>query len=75
MNLSDDIRKYPRYGYSVTELRTEKISVLLAPTALARLDAYRQPRRWSRSTAIAALVDEGLDRQPQPVVQEGGKRP
>jgi metal-responsive CopG/Arc/MetJ family transcriptional regulator len=46
----------------MAELRSEKITVTLTPTALARLDDYRQGRRWSRSTAIAALVDEGLDR-------------
>jgi metal-responsive CopG/Arc/MetJ family transcriptional regulator len=48
----------------VTELRTEKISVTLTPTTLARLDVYRQHRRWSRSSAIAALIEEGLDREP-----------
>ena len=51
------------YGEGVSELRTEKISVTLTPSVLARLDAYRQPRRWSRSTAIAALIEEGLDKE------------
>jgi hypothetical protein len=46
----------------MAELRTEKITVTLTPTALARLDAYRERHRWSRSGAIAALVDDGLDR-------------
>ena len=44
------------------ELRTAKVTVLLAPAVLARLDAYRAARRWSRSTAIAALIEEGLER-------------
>jgi metal-responsive CopG/Arc/MetJ family transcriptional regulator len=62
--MSDDIRPLRMYGEGVSELRTEKISVTLTPSVLARLDAYRQPRRWSRSTAIAALVEEGLDKEP-----------
>jgi macrodomain Ter protein organizer (MatP/YcbG family) len=49
----------------VTEFRTEKVSVVLTPTALARLDAYAARRRWTRSTAIAVLIDEGLDREPE----------
>jgi metal-responsive CopG/Arc/MetJ family transcriptional regulator len=52
----------------VPELRTEKISVTLTPSLLARLDGYRESRRWSRSTAVAALVEEGLDREER----EGG---
>ena len=46
----------------MAELRDAKISVLLAPSTVERLDAYRSERRWTRSTAIAALVEEGLDR-------------
>ena len=48
------------YGEVVSEMRTEKITVLLTPTVVERLDAYRAQRRWTRSTAIAALVEEGL---------------
>jgi metal-responsive CopG/Arc/MetJ family transcriptional regulator len=48
----------------VPEFRTEKISVTLTPTTLARLDAYRKRRRWTRSTAIAAMIEEVLDREP-----------
>jgi metal-responsive CopG/Arc/MetJ family transcriptional regulator len=59
----DDIRTHPRYAQPMAELRTEKVSVILTPTVLARLDAYRDRRRWSRSTAIAALVEDGLDRE------------
>ena len=44
-------------------MRTAKITVLLAPSVVERLDAYRAERRWTRSTAIAALVEEGLGRQ------------
>ena len=49
----------------MAELRSEKISVTLTPTVLARLDAYRDRRRWSRSTAMAALIEEGLDRDQE----------
>jgi metal-responsive CopG/Arc/MetJ family transcriptional regulator len=51
------------YGDGVSELRTEKVSVTVTPSLLERLDAYRDPRRWSRSTAIAALIEEGLDQE------------
>lgn len=44
-------------------MRTEKITVLFTPSVLERLDGYRADRRWTRSTAIAALVEEGLRRE------------
>ena len=47
------------------ELRTEKITAVLTPTAAARLDAYRERHHWSRSTAIAVLVEQGLDRDEE----------
>ncbi len=50
------------YADAVTEMRTAKVTVLFAPSVLERLDAYRAERRWTRSTAIAALVEEGLGR-------------
>lgn len=43
------------------ETRTEKISVNLTPSVLARLDAMRARRRWTRSTAAAVLIEHGLD--------------
>ncbi|MHB1431401.1 MAG: hypothetical protein ACYCVZ_04720 [Streptosporangiaceae bacterium] len=46
----------------MAEMRSEKLSVTLTPSVVARLDAYRHARRWSRSTAIAALIEDGLDR-------------
>jgi metal-responsive CopG/Arc/MetJ family transcriptional regulator len=42
------------------EKRSEKISIQLAPSLLARLDAYARQHRWSRSNAVAALIDTGL---------------
>jgi type III secretory pathway lipoprotein EscJ len=59
------------YAYSVPELRTEKVSVVLTPSTLARLDAYRVLHRWSRSTAIAALIEDGLGRDED---QDRGER-
>jgi hypothetical protein len=53
------------YSEAVSEMRTAKITVLLRPSTLERLDAYRAERRWTRSTAIAALVEEGLGRKPE----------
>jgi hypothetical protein len=44
-------------------MRTAKITVLLAPSVAERLDAFRAERRWTRSTAIATLVEEGLSRE------------
>lgn len=42
-------------------MRTEKISVNLTPDQMARLDRYARRHRWSRSTAAAALIEQGLD--------------
>lgn len=42
------------------EKRSEKISVSLTPTELARLETYAAEHRWSRSTAIAELIERGL---------------
>ncbi len=41
-------------------MRSEKVTVMLTPSALRHLDAYRAERRWTRSTAIAALIEQGL---------------
>ena len=61
------------YSEPVSEMRTEKITVLLTPSVTERLDAYRAERRWTRSTAIAALVEEGLSRQPGDEGKEDGR--
>jgi metal-responsive CopG/Arc/MetJ family transcriptional regulator len=45
------------------QTRTERISVNLTPGVVERLDRYRFDRRWSRSTAVAVLVERGLDRE------------
>ena len=45
------------------EVRSEKISVSLTPSILARLDAYAAEHRWSRSTAMAELIERGLEKQ------------
>jgi len=45
--------------------RTEKISVNLTPSVLARLDRFAQERVWPRSTAAAVLIEQGLDEEDQ----------
>jgi metal-responsive CopG/Arc/MetJ family transcriptional regulator len=42
-------------------IRTERVTVNLAPDLLARLDRYAQEHRWTRSTAIVVLIERGLD--------------
>ena len=42
-------------------IRTEKISVNLTPEQVARLDSYAARNHWSRSTAAAVLIDNGLN--------------
>lgn len=43
------------------ELRSERFSVSLTPSVLAKLDAYAAEHRWTRSTAAAELIERGLD--------------
>jgi len=45
------------------ETRTQKISVNLTPSVLARLDEFARARRWPRSTAASVLIEHGLDAQ------------
>jgi hypothetical protein len=42
------------------EKRSEKISTMLTPTAVERLDAYAKQGHWTRSTAAAVLIERGL---------------
>lgn len=43
--------------------RTERITVNLTPDSLARLDQFAEQRHWTRSTAVAVLIERGLDRE------------
>jgi len=45
---------------NMSELRTEKISVVLTPSVLRDLDTYATEHHWSRSTAAAVLIEDGL---------------
>ena len=45
------------------ETRTQRVSVNLTPGVMARLDQYRFDRRWTRSTAAAVLIEQGLARE------------
>lgn len=58
-----DIGCHQMHAAPMSALRTAKITVLLDPRVVDLLDAYRAERRWTRSTAIAALVEEGLTRE------------
>jgi len=42
-------------------VRTQKISVNLTPGQVARLDRLAARNHWSRSTAVAVLIERGLD--------------
>ena len=44
------------------ELRSERFSVSLTPSMLAKLDAYAAERRWTRSAAAAELIERGLEK-------------
>lgn len=41
-------------------VRTEKISVNLTPDLLVHLDRFAAERHWTRSTAAAVLIEQGL---------------
>jgi hypothetical protein len=41
--------------------RTDKVSVNLTPGQTARLDRYAARHHWSRSTAAAVLIENGLN--------------
>jgi metal-responsive CopG/Arc/MetJ family transcriptional regulator len=47
----------------MSENRSERVSVSLTPGIVARLDAYARAHHWSRSTAAAVLVQDGLTQQ------------
>jgi predicted transcriptional regulator len=41
-------------------VRTERVTVNLTPDVSARLDQYAGQHKWSRSTAAAILIEQGL---------------
>lgn len=47
------------------EVRSERFSVSVTPSLLARLDAYAEDHRWTRSTAAAELIERELDTEEQ----------
>lgn len=44
----------------MSETRTVKISVVITPSLLARLDAFRERHYWSRSRAVGVLIQDGV---------------
>jgi metal-responsive CopG/Arc/MetJ family transcriptional regulator len=43
--------------------RTERITVNLTPELLARLDRHAQEKRWTRSAAVEALIEQALQEE------------
>lgn len=41
--------------------RNERITVNLTPEVLARLDLFAEQHRWTRSAAVAVLIERGLE--------------
>jgi hypothetical protein len=54
-----------------TKDTTQQVTAVLPRDLVAWLDAYAAERRWSRSVAIAALVEDGLARD----AEAGGRKP
>jgi hypothetical protein len=52
-----------------TKATTQQVTAVLPRDLVARLDAYADAHRWSRSAALAALVEDGLARE-----DEAGRR-
>jgi hypothetical protein len=42
------------------ETRTVKITVVITPSLADRLNAFAERAHWSKSTAIAVLIDQAL---------------
>ncbi len=55
------------------EPRSERFSVSLTPSMLAKLDAYAAEHRWTRSTAAAVLIEQGLDRDQNKITDREGR--
>jgi metal-responsive CopG/Arc/MetJ family transcriptional regulator len=56
---------------SMDEKRSVKVSIMLTPFVAAQLDAYAKRFRWSRSNAVAVLVEAGLKEEEESGELEG----
>jgi len=54
------------------EPRSERFSVSLTLTSLAKLDAYAAEHRWTRSAAAAELIERGLPAPADEVIDARG---
>ena len=45
--------------------RLHRVTVTIPADLVPRLDRYAAEHRWSRSTAVTALIEEGLPEQDQ----------
>jgi hypothetical protein len=59
------------YLQNMDEKRSVKITFMLTPPVVAKLDAYARRWRWSRSNAVANLVEAGLIEQEEASDLEG----
>ena len=41
--------------------RTERVTANITPELAARLDLFAEQHRWTRSTAVAVLLERGLE--------------
>lgn len=41
--------------------RTERITANITPELADRLDRFAEQNRWTRSTAVAVLIERGLE--------------
>jgi hypothetical protein len=67
------------FGYGLAmedEAPTERMSVALPPSVMARIDAWRRglPVTPARSTAARALIEMALDRLEEPSEPPGRKK-
>jgi len=59
----------------MAEKKVVRIQLVISPSELERLDAWRVSRRiWSRSEAIRRLVAEGIERDEQEAAKREGKK-
>lgn len=57
---------HPRTLLHMDATRTERVTVNLTPGLAARLDAFAALNHWTRSTAAALLIENGLPQEDKP---------
>ena len=60
----------------MAEKKDVRINLVMSPTELEQLDAWRAPRHiWSRSEAIRRLISEGIQKDGAPAKPGKDKTP